>query len=117
MKPLGRFFFQALLLAVALLALDLGLTHLPDSPGLAVPRRIYLDFRTRLVALLGPNRDPIATQIVAGGKTLPPAAGTVVAKPGEPRYFYVDQRGDIRFAATLEEIPSEYRGEAKKLER
>ena len=82
----------------------------------AAPRRFYVDFRTRLLLLVFPEEDVVAAKIAVREE---PVSGrkASLANDGEPRYFYIDGEGEIRFAVTLRDIPSAFRSEAKSLAR
>ncbi|NLC71252.1 MAG: hypothetical protein GX751_07840 [Desulfuromonadaceae bacterium] len=117
MRRLGRFILWGLVLVLVLLAIDLSLIYLAaDAPYVSEPRRFYLDFRTRLMMLMFPVKDPVAEQIAIRGEKASVPKDSLV-NDSEFRYVFVDQGGEIRFAATLQEIPPAYRSEAKRLAR
>jgi hypothetical protein len=79
-------------------------------------RSIYLDFRSRLVGLVigSPEQNLdnfLQSQISAN------SSGRVSVPDDEPRFFYVDGHGEIRFVKKLDEVPPAYRARAQKLER
>jgi len=117
MKRLGRFLLWNLVFIMVILAIDLSLIYFAtDGSAISGPRGVYLDFRARLIALVFPEKDPLAEKIPASKKN-PPKIKKSSGNDNEPRYVYVDRGGEIRFAASLEEIPMGCRSEAKRLDR
>ncbi|NLV25042.1 MAG: hypothetical protein GXY54_09710 [Deltaproteobacteria bacterium] len=117
MVRLGRVILWGLIFVLVLLAIDLSLIYLGSDISFAsAPRRFYVDFRTRLLLLVFPEEDVVAAKIAVREE---PVSGrkASLANDGEPRYFYIDGEGEIRFAVTLRDIPSAFRSEAKSLAR
>lgn len=132
MKKLLGFSCWALVFALLLLALDQFFLRIPATVS---PHReaqtFYLDFRSRLLALPSgekrtpsrppvPGKGPAKVAPVASPPTPAPAAKTSPApaiEAPEVRYIYVDQKRDLHFADSLQEVPAAYRGEARPLSR
>jgi len=116
-KRFGRFLIWSSLFILVLLAFDLSMVYVPSrSTGFNQIRNIYLDFRFRLLGLVTGNPagdlDKFLLDRLSGQGT-----SRDLAQKNGPRFFYVDQNGDIRFVANLDEIPYNYRAQAQKLER
>ena len=78
-----------------------------DVPGYREGRNFYLDFRARLLGLR--PQSPTIEDII---EKAPPAPSP---SPGKTGFLYVDGSGALHMADSLEEIPPEYRREAKRL--
>lgn len=137
-----KFLLWAAVFCGLLLALDQVLLRVPlRQPGLAAVQDFYRDFRGRLLELGGgapgsieavidgaPPPSPPGRSVPADANEAPPArpdAGVAPgggqpppasAAPAGPRYLYVDEDGELRFADTLEEIPQRFRADAQPLE-
>jgi hypothetical protein len=116
------------------LAIDQLLVRVPATlPAHVAVATFYRDLRGRALDLtrgIKPAAPPAAPGKAAPPAKAPKAPGTSIervieerrtqpaqppAKTPAPRYVYADDRGEIHFAATLAEIPEEYRGKAKPL--
>jgi hypothetical protein len=116
-KRLGHFLVWSFLFILVLLAIDLSLIYIPSqSRGFNQVRKIYLDFRFRLLGFSADKPDSdldefLHKKLSERGLSRDPAG------VNGPRFFYVDKDGDIRFVADLEKIPPRYRSQAQKLDR
>lgn len=134
-----RFLSVLLWTAVFLLllaAIDQLLVRVPAShPAHVAVADFYRDLRGRALDLArgikpaappaapgkAPQRSPKSIEgVIEQRRAAPPPvakppAGRTAEREHAPRYVYADDRGDIHFAATLAEIPEEYRGKAKPL--
>jgi hypothetical protein len=145
MKRLVSFLFWSFLFLVVCVGLDQLLVRVEmPLPVLSEVRTFYVDFRTRLLKLghhlpakrgsaekkapaSAPARpkaapvQPKAAEPVLSPpeKTSAPAQSSPVPTAGasNPRYLYVDRKGELRFADRLEEIPVAYRKDAQLLEK
>ncbi len=103
---------------VVLLALSLGfdqlMVKLPlHAPGLSQTQQFYVDFRSRLLGLVGgdPSSPSDAIEaVIEKSATVPEPS----AKKSN-RYLYVDKSGTLQFADSLQQVPSQYRHDAQPL--
>lgn len=112
MKKIRNFIVWSLVFIGLLLAFDLVMVRSTDlPPALAGVQRFYVDFRARLLGLVG-DSSPASIETVIE-KTATPAAGTAAA--AGQRYLYVDNQGQLQFADSLAEVPQAYRKSAQPL--
>lgn len=127
MKRLFKTIFWTFFLILLLLGIDQYFLRVPASqPALTAVRAFYLDFRSRLLRQL-PEEMPVSVEAVIEAaekgdarprpQTLAPKKAAPVSAAEEPkyRYIYADADGGLHFAATLEEIPEPFRGQAQRL--
>jgi hypothetical protein len=84
----------------------------PDTPGLSQVQTFYVDFRTRLLGLVGVKAVPAPAsieQVIEATRSAPQQA----RKP--QRYLYVDEAGELQFADSLAQVPSKFRQAAQPL--
>ncbi|MCD6270134.1 MAG: hypothetical protein J7J71_08380 [Deltaproteobacteria bacterium] len=113
LKFLKYFLWLAVLLALAV-GFDQLMVKVPlHSPGLKQTQQFYVDFRTRLVGLFG-GKTAAPTDVIEAviKKTATPATASV-EKTG--RYLYVDSDGNLQFADSLQQVPSQYRQAAQPM--
>jgi hypothetical protein len=116
MKRIARFFLWTILFLVLLVGVDQFILRFPSkAPVLTEIREIYFDFRSRLLRLVRSERGTTVESVIeqTGGKK-PPSSDP---EKCSARYLYVDQKGELQFADTLEEIPPHCRKKAQKLDR
>lgn len=116
MKRFAAALLWTSLFLVLLAGADQFFVRVPTTaPVLAEVRAFYLDFRGRLFSLVG--REPAATLefVIEKSAAQPPARSD--REEETPSYLYVDSRGELQFADTLEDIPPKYRQEAQPLSR
>lgn len=113
MKKIRNFIVWSLVFVGLLLAFDLVMVRSTDlPPALAGVQRFYVDFRARLLGLVGSSSpDSIETVIE---KSAVPATGHSPVATGQ-RYLYVDGEGQLQFADSLAEVPQAYRKSAQPL--
>lgn len=109
--------FAWLILGAALLGgLDQFLLRVPlDVPGFSQGQTFYIDFRGRLLGLLGiqpatQKPQPSIEQVIETSKQ-PRKTATKAPR----RYLYVDDSGVLQFADGLEQVPPQYRQRAQPL--
>ena len=126
-KPL----FWTLLFLAMLLAVDQLLVQVPPvHPAHAAVSDFYRDFRGRLIDLaFGEKREePQSIEAVIEKQKVKKPAVKAAAKPSaeQPattkpqgqkpqRYLYADNKGELHFADSLDDIPDEYRGQAQPM--
>ncbi len=119
MKRLGVFFLWSCLFLALLLALDQVFLRVPMKvPVLAEYQEFHLEFRRRLVGVFQPSEpaaDKLQAPSAAPAKKAPAAKPLPASSPPAPRYLYVDDKGELHFADSLEEIPKAYRKEARPM--
>jgi hypothetical protein len=142
---LGTFLLWTLVFVAIVLATDQFFVRFnPRLPVLAEVRAFYVDFRARLLGLEPtlPRLPEWATP-AGSGKPAPSPPADAPARPDVPEpppkkpaaapaakaaapaplpaggagYVYADERGELRFAATLGEIPPALRAKAQPLAR
>jgi len=105
LKLLKYFLWLAVLLALSV-GFDQLMVKVPlHSPGLKQTQQFYVDFRTRLVGLFG-GKTAAPTDVIE-------AVTASVEKTG--RYLYVDSDGNLQFADSLQQVPSQYRQAAQPM--
>jgi len=122
MKRIARSLLWTILFLLILAAVDQFFVRVPiQQPAIKAVRHFYLDFRTRL-GHLWPGTQPTSVEAVierAEQAPVKPQPVTTKAKPAvnkEPSYFYADEKGELRFADSLSEIPERFRKDAQRLE-
>ena len=110
MKKMIRALFWGLVFVLLLGGIDQFFCRTSfEAPLLGNVRTFYLDFRQRLLGLVGSPEPKTVEQSIEQSAT--PAAATA-----SPRYVYADASGNLQFADSLEEVPQQYRSEAEALE-
>jgi hypothetical protein len=107
MKKLKPLLLWTTVFLLLLVVLDQAMVRIAfQAPVLSQGRDFYLEFRKRIIHRPQPSRE-------AGERPsrLKGSSSSV------PRYVYVDKKGDIQFANSLEEVPKRFRKEARSLER
>ena len=121
------------LFLISLLLIDQFFLHVSAiHPSHTTARKFYLDFRHRLSTLVGLEESPPLKSIEAliekqhapkgsrGQKsgTLPlrqnKSSGTPPAH-SSPQYIYSDEKGDLHFVDSLEEVPEKFRTQAQAI--
>jgi hypothetical protein len=133
MKRTGAFLLWTLVLLLLLAGLDQLLVRVPfSSPAPLAVATFYREVRSRLIELAGGTASapakPAKPNPSAPVKGAPPASPPPPTQPAParlqrspqvkeivPRYIYADDRGELHFAATLAEIPEQFRERAKAL--
>ncbi len=83
-----------------------------ELPGLSQAQTFYVDFRARLLGLVG--IDPATPS--ASIEQLIEATGSAPSQRQKPqRYLYVDADGVLQFADSLQQVPASYRQAAQPL--
>lgn len=116
MLKLFKYFLWIVVLLTLLVGFDQVMLRVPlPAPGLKQTQQFYVDFRTRLVDMFSPRAklrpDAIEAVIKKATALSPPST----KKSG--RYLYVDSNGDLQFADSLQQVPSQYRKSAKPMEK
>ncbi|MCD6187023.1 MAG: hypothetical protein J7K09_02565 [Desulfuromusa sp.] len=114
MLRLLKYFLWVVVILTLTIGFDQLMIELPlHTPGLKQTQRFYVDFRTRLVDLLkgdtGPQPD-IIKEVIEKTATAPKQAAKKAS-----RYLYVDSAGTLQFADSLQQVPSQYRQDARPL--
>ena len=107
-----------ILWVVVLLALTTGfdqiMVNIPlTTAGLKQTQTFYLDFRLRLLNLVGiemPTEEDMIKQVIEKSGTTESAS-----TPKVSRYLYVDDQGALQFADSLQQVPVKYRPQAQPL--
>ena len=107
-----------ILWVVVILALTIGFDRLMfsvtfTSPGLEQTQKFYVDFRTRLFALMQDNA--IKTDSPIESLITDKREKNGSRKTKATRYLYVDGHGELQFADSLEEVPQRFRDKAQPL--
>lgn len=113
MFKLLKMFIWLVLVLVVVGGLDQFLLRVPlDIPGLSQTQTFYVDFRSRLLGLVGvkPTTAPASIEQVIEATSSAPQQ---VQKP--QRYLYVDADGVLQFANSLDQVPSRFRRDAQPL--
>jgi hypothetical protein len=115
MLKLFKYFLWVVVVLMLSVGIDQLLIRVPlHSPGLQQTQQFYVDFRTRLIGLFGtetkPQPDIIEAMIKEASAPLPPST------PHSGRYLYADDNGVLQFADSLQQVPSQYRKNAKLME-
>jgi hypothetical protein len=110
--------FKYFLWVVVILSLSIGFDQLMlklplHTPGLKQTQQFYVDFRTRLISLFGPEAKSQPDVIKAIIKKTSSPSTPVPKKAG--RYLYVDSNGILQFADSLQQVPSQYRQNAQPM--
>jgi hypothetical protein len=130
MKRLIRFFLWSLLFLVLLAGVDQAVLRLPQGgPAWNTARGFYLDFRSRIFSLIPSEKAGTVEAIIerAGKREPGPPAASRAMPASAPkkgggedrkalRYVYVDEKGELQFADSLEEVPGRFRREAQALQ-
>ncbi len=103
---------------VVILSLSLGFDQLMiklplNAPGLKQTQLFYVDFRARLVELMGVGavlRPASIESVIEKTATSP-----VESAEKNSRYLYVDAGGNLQFADSLQQVPKKYRQNAQPL--
>ena len=112
MFKLARILLWLLIFLVAAAGLDQFLLRVQvETPGLHQVQQFYVDFRSRLLDLVGTGHQGQSIEQVIEA-TAVPKSDPVEKKH---RYLYVDKDGDLQFADSLEQVPSRYRKDAQPL--
>lgn len=116
MLKLLKIFAWMVLAMVLSVALDQLLVRVPlDVPGVNQAQTFYVDFRSRLLGLIGIDGaaslpEKSIEQVIEATQEVP---ATKVKVP--QRYLYVDDAGALQFADGLEQVPLKFRGNAQLL--
>lgn len=112
LKLLKMLFWLTLVLVVAG-GLDQLLVRVPlNTPGLTPVQTFYVDFRARLLGLVGvrPARAPTSIETVIEATSAAPQQ-----QNKSQRYLYVDETGGLQFADSLSQVPLRFRKSAQPL--
>lgn len=116
MLKLLKLFAWTLITCAALVAIDQLLVRVPlQQPGVSAAQTFYVDFRGRLLDLMGWETVPATAeqsieQVIETHKTAP-----VVKPRTAQRYFYVDEAGALQFVDSLSQVPAKFRNTAQPL--
>jgi len=109
--------FAWLVFAVALLVgFDQLLVRVPlGIPGVSQAQTFYVDFRGRLLGLVGFDEvaeapEKSIEQVIEKTRNAPAATSKV-----SQRYLYVDESGALQFVDSLQQVPTKYRNSAQPL--
>lgn len=113
MKKALSFLIWTLVFLVLLVFIDQALTRVPaKAPLFSSLQDFYQDFRNRLLGHAPAKATKPVPPAPRPAKTPPPPP---VVSTDHPQFIYVDREGQLQFADSLEEIPTEFRGQAQKL--
>ena len=111
-----KLFAWVLIAGVVLVAFDQLLVRVPlQLPGVTAAQTFYVDFRSRLLDLMGledtvPAAEQSIEQVIEIHKTDP------ARKPAsDQRYLYVDDAGALQFADSLDQVPAKFQQSAQPL--
>jgi len=111
-KPL-QFLLWTFVFLCLLVFIDQALTRISiQAPVLSPLQEFYRDFRSRL---LGTGLPEPAREIPPPAQPVKKPSPLPAVSTDQPRFIYVDRDGQLQFADSLEEIPTEFRGKAQKL--
>ena len=114
MLKLFKYFLWIVVLLTLTVGFDQLMIRLPlHAPGLKQTQQFYVDFRTRLAGIFGTEAKPQPDVIEAVINKASSPSATPTKKTGQ--YFYVDGNGDLQFADSLQQVPSQYRQKAQPL--
>ncbi|TYO96812.1 hypothetical protein EDC39_112100 [Geothermobacter ehrlichii] len=117
MKRVRRFLLWSLVFLALLAGFDQLVLRMPAAGGpLQVVQSFYRDFRARLFALVSSGAPKSIDQVIDRAADTAEQAPAGLARKG-PRYLYVDDRGTLQFADSLDDIPQSFRSSAQKLEK
>jgi hypothetical protein len=119
MKKLRNFIVWSLVFVGLLLAFDLLMVRSTAFPPWAVGvQRFYIDFRGRIINLVGGSQAVSIEQVIA--TTAQPDQAKAAKKTSDSssaqRYLYADADGALHFADSLNEVPEQYRAAAQPLQ-
>ncbi|HEY5675031.1 MAG TPA: hypothetical protein VIR78_15105 [Malonomonas sp.] len=114
MLKLLRMLLWLILVLVVVGGLDQFLVRVPlDTPGLAPVQTFYVDFRSRLLGLVG------VETVAAPPATIEQVIEATGSAPQQTkksqRYLYVDEAGELQFADSLAQVPVKFRKAAQPL--
>lgn len=114
MLKLLKYFLWLVVILALILGFDQLMLKVPlHSPGLKQTQQFYVDFRTRLFALVKTGTVLTPTSIES---VIEKTATTVTPTPKKTnRYLYVDSNGTLQFADSLQQVPKQYRRDAQRL--
>jgi len=113
MLKLLRLFLWLVLVLVVVGGLDQFLVRVPlDKPVLSPVQTFYVDFRSRLLGLIGVKPGPAPTSIE---KVIEETSSAPQQSKKLQRYLYVDAAGELQFADSLAHVPVKYRKAAQPL--
>lgn len=113
MLKLLKLLFWVVVVGAVLVGGDQVLVRVPlEAPGVSQVQGFYVDFRGRLLRLIGIE--------VAKPGSIEQMIGATAAAPGKKaqtpsRYLYVDDAGSLQFADSLEQVPARFRKDAQPL--
>ena len=112
MLKLLKIFIWLVLLLVVVGGFDQFLLRVPlEMPGLSQAQTFYVDFRARLLGLVGV--DPATPS--ASIEQLIETTGSAPQQLQPQRYLYVDADGVLQFADSLQQVPAKFRQAAQPL--
>ena len=133
MHKLIKPIFWTSLFLLALLALDQFFVQVPPvHPAHEIVSSFYRDFRGRLIDLaLGEKKAPKSIEAVIekqkAGKLpaqskvkepiAPKAESSPAADQGTQRYIYSDDKGELHFVDSLDDVPDQFRKQAQPMSR
>ena len=116
MLKLLKLFAWLIVGGILLIAFDQFLVRIPlDVPGVSQAQTFYVDFRSRLLGLVG--IDGVAKRPEKSIEQLietTSAASTPKTQPPQ-RYLFVDETGTLQFADSIELVPARFRDSAQPL--
>nr|WP_320049439.1 hypothetical protein [uncultured Desulfuromonas sp.] len=115
MKKLFSFFIWTLCFVVLLFVADQFLLRYPDTsvPVLHEFQEFYRGFRSRL---LNTPTETTAVAPVVLDQGVSATESTGNPDESSPKFIYVDQDGQLNFAASLDDVPQRFRSSAQPLE-
>lgn len=112
LKLLRMLLWLVLVLAVVG-GLDQLLVRVPlAAPGLSPVQTFYVDFRSRLLGLVGVKPVAAPTSIE---KVIEATSAAPQQHKKSQRYLYVDETGELQFADSLSQVPLRFRKSAQPL--
>jgi len=113
MLKLLRMLLWLILVLVVVGGLDQFLVRVPlETQGLSPVQTFYVDFRSRLLGLVGIETaaEPASIEQVIEATSAAPQQNKK-----SQRYLYVDAAGELQFADSLAQVPLKFRKSAQPL--
>ena len=122
MIRIARFLIWTVVFIAILLALDQFMVRVPVKiTGVQSVQRFYVDFRSRMLRLVQKPARPLPAKAAPSVESIienaPPRHAAVPPETSGPKLFYVDSKGELRFADSLDEVPERFRAGIKHLDQ